>query len=169
LNPCYYTTNGTTPTTNSSVYTGPITVSSTEILSVILVASGYAASRPSAAIHTINMPVAAPPTFSPAGHLHLAADGIDQRRLQCENLLHSQRIDTGYQRIAVYRSNQRLVHEDAEHHRRGQRPITQCARLGPIHHHTGQPAKESDQACNGAGSHHNDSLPIELVALINRV
>lgn len=37
----YYTTDGTTPTTKSTLYTKPITVTSTEVISAIGVASGY--------------------------------------------------------------------------------------------------------------------------------
>jgi hypothetical protein len=37
----YYTTDGTTPTTKSTLYTGPITVTKTEVIEAI-VASGFA-------------------------------------------------------------------------------------------------------------------------------
>jgi hypothetical protein len=37
----YYTTDGSTPTTKSTLYTGPITVTKTELISAIGAASGY--------------------------------------------------------------------------------------------------------------------------------
>lgn len=52
----YYTTNGTTPTTSSTVYSGPITVSSSETLEAIATASGYAASPLASAAYIINIP-----------------------------------------------------------------------------------------------------------------
>jgi len=62
----YYTTNGTTPTTSSTVYTGTIWQSSTQTLEAIAVQTGYANSAVTTAAYTI-APVLPTPTFSLAG------------------------------------------------------------------------------------------------------
>jgi len=55
----YYTTNGTTPTTSSTKYTGPITVSTTETIEAIAVDTGYTQSGVASAKYTI-VPVVPP-------------------------------------------------------------------------------------------------------------
>jgi hypothetical protein len=49
----YYTTNGSTPTTNSTVYSAPITVSSTETVKAYATKSGYFDSNVATAAYTI--------------------------------------------------------------------------------------------------------------------
>jgi N-acetylneuraminic acid mutarotase len=56
----YYTTDGTAPTTSSSVYSGPIIVASTETVEAIATASGYVTSAVVSATYTI------PPDFTVA-------------------------------------------------------------------------------------------------------
>jgi N-acetylneuraminic acid mutarotase len=57
----YYTINGSLP---AILYTGAITVSSSERIQAFAVASGYSNSAASEAIYTLTLPQAAPPTFS---------------------------------------------------------------------------------------------------------
>jgi Chitobiase/beta-hexosaminidase C-terminal domain/Bacterial lectin len=71
----YYTTNGTTPTTSSTKYTGSITVSASETIEAIAVASGYTNSAVATAAYTISS-VLPTPTFSPAAGSYTAGQSV---------------------------------------------------------------------------------------------
>jgi LysM repeat protein len=71
----YYTTNGTTPTTSSSAYSGPITVNATETLEAIAVETGYTASAAATATYTI-APALPTPTFSPAAGTYTGPQSV---------------------------------------------------------------------------------------------
>lgn len=68
----YYTTDGTAPTAPTStstakLYTGPVTVSASEPLSAIAVASGYSDSQVASTKYIISQPIAAPTFSVPTG------------------------------------------------------------------------------------------------------
>ena len=69
----YYTTNGSTPTTSSMLYTGAITVSSSETIMALATATNYSSSAVSAATYTL---VAAAPTFTPAGGTYTSVQSV---------------------------------------------------------------------------------------------
>jgi hypothetical protein len=71
----YYTTDGTTPTTSSAVYSIPIPISSTETIKAIAVASGYSNSSVASATYSINA-TPATPTFSVAPGTYASAQTV---------------------------------------------------------------------------------------------
>jgi hypothetical protein len=66
----YYTTNGSTPTTSSSVYMGPIIVAGSETLQAIATANGHTVSLVASAMYILNLPRAATPIFSVPGGVY---------------------------------------------------------------------------------------------------
>lgn len=71
----YYTTDGTTPTAASSVYSGPVSVAMTETLKAVAAAPGYSDSNVGSASYTITLS-AATPTFSLASGSYMGAQTV---------------------------------------------------------------------------------------------
>jgi LysM repeat protein len=71
----YYTTNGTMPTTSSAVYSGPITVSTTETIEAVAVEAGYTNSAVATAVYTI-APLLPAPTFTPAAGAYATSQTV---------------------------------------------------------------------------------------------
>jgi hypothetical protein len=71
----FYTTDGTTPTTSSTKYTGAITVSSTATIDAIATANDFLTSAVASGTYTIETP-AATPTFSPAPGTYSSAQQV---------------------------------------------------------------------------------------------
>ena len=69
----YYTTDGTTPSTSSHRYSGPITVSASMTIKAIATASGHTQSGVASAAYTIQ---ASTPAFSPAGGTYSSTQAV---------------------------------------------------------------------------------------------
>ncbi len=85
----YYTTDGSTPSTSSSLYAGAIRVAATETINALVVATGYSNSTGSAT-YTINLPAATPGLYSIAlPHINATPVGRYLRHhARCNDLLH---------------------------------------------------------------------------------
>ena len=69
----YYTTDGTTPATSSTLYTGPITVATTQGVKAVAVATGYGNSAVTSAAYIIAVPT---PVFSPKAGTYTSAQSV---------------------------------------------------------------------------------------------
>jgi hypothetical protein len=69
----YYTTNGTTPTSNSTKYSSPLTLSANTTIQAIAVASGYTNSAVASATYGVTAPS---PTFSEPGGTYTSAQSV---------------------------------------------------------------------------------------------
>ena len=72
----FYTTDGNTPTTGSTRYTGAIPVAQTTTIKAMATASGLGNSGVGTATYTINVPQAATPTFSPAAGTYTTTQSV---------------------------------------------------------------------------------------------
>ena len=72
----YYTTDGTTPTTSSALYTVPVTVSSSETIQAIAAASGLTNSGLGSATYTILQGTTGTPTFSPKAGTYTGTQSV---------------------------------------------------------------------------------------------
>ena len=70
----YYTTDGSTPTTSSAVYSTPIQVAATQTINAIAIASGFTQSAVGSAAYTIL--IAAAPSFSPGPGSYSTAQSV---------------------------------------------------------------------------------------------
>jgi hypothetical protein len=72
----YYTTNGSTPTTSSTLYKGPVSVGVSETVTAIAAATGFTPSPAASAAYVINLPTAATPAFSVAAGTYTAPQNV---------------------------------------------------------------------------------------------
>jgi hypothetical protein len=80
----YYTTDGSTPTTSSTVYSSAVSVAASETLQAIAIASGFTASPVASAAYTINAsapPVISFPSSFTATGLNLVGSAINSGKL----------------------------------------------------------------------------------------
>jgi hypothetical protein len=71
----YFTANGTTPTTSSTPYRSPITVSATETIEAVAIANGYSLSSVASTTYTINIPSNPEPEIGSMSPAYVSAGG----------------------------------------------------------------------------------------------
>ena len=129
-----YTTDGTTPTTSSPIYTGPIAVSQTTTIQAIATLSGMTNSNVASATYTIQQQVATP-AFSPAagtytGSVTVTISDATSRR---DDPLHDRRHDADGLIADLHRSDRGHAEPDDQGDRDEERDAQQ--RRGERHLH----------------------------------
>ena len=148
----YYTTNGTTPTTSSAVYAGPITVSSSETLEAIAVKSGDTNSAVASAAYTISpTTTVSTPTFTPPAGAYTSAQTVTHHRchLGRDHLLHHQRNDANHFIRRLCGPDHGHFVGDPGSHCRGERLHQQRRRLGCLHHNADRRRSNADLLSRG--------------------
>jgi len=72
----YYTTDGTSPSASSTLYSSAITVASSTTINAVAIASGYNNSSVATGTYTISLPAAATPTFAPTPGTYSSAQSV---------------------------------------------------------------------------------------------
>jgi hypothetical protein len=134
----HYTTNGTTPTTGSPVYSGPVTVSNPETLEAIATASDYAQSAVASAAYTFTVMRPAPVYVQQCTGYHAIRLECFLHVLECVN-------GRGYDPDCLLWSRSGLCHLQHRHtcgahiQQRQLRPLVRLCpyqyRRGNLHHH----------------------------------
>ena len=133
----FYTTNGTTPTTSSTPYTGAITVSATTTIKAIATATGFNTSAVASGTYTIQT-AAATPTFTPApGNLRDGATSDAARHDHGRvDFLHDERHHADHVLDAVHRRDHRQRDNYDQSHRHSHRLQYQRRCHRRLHHHS---------------------------------
>lgn len=84
----YYTTDGTTPTADSSWYTGPVPVTVSMTIKAVAIAEGLTSSPVSAAVYTLSLPKVAAPTFNPVASTYTTGKEVEILCATADALIH---------------------------------------------------------------------------------
>ena len=141
----YYTLDGSTPTTSSAVYTAPLTINTSAIVSAITAAGGYTTSPVASATYSIAIQSAATsPTFSPAAGSYSTAQTVTlaDSTPDADHLLHDQRHDADDEFCRIQHAAHRQRHHDDRGDRGRGRLHAEPGGERDLHDHAGERRRE---------------------------